>query len=132
MSYLAWKHLHTSAVALTLAGFALRGWWMWSRPAMLQRRWVRIAPHVIDTLLLASGIAMVSYFFATAGLPDWVAAKIVGLLAYIALGTVALKRGRTRGVRLAALAGALLVAFWIVGVAFTKQLAGPLAWLGVA
>lgn len=132
MSYLAWKHLHTTAVLLTLTGFALRGWWMWRRPAMLQRRWVRVAPHVVDTLLLASGVAMVSYFFSSAGLPDWILAKIVGLLAYIALGTVALKRGRTRSVRLLALGGALLVAAWIVGVAFTKRVAGPLAWIGGA
>lgn len=132
MSYLAWKHLHTTAVLLTLLGFALRGWWMWREPAMLQRRWVRVAPHAVDTLLLASGVAMVSYFFASAGLPDWILAKLAGLLAYIALGTVALKRGRTRTVRLLAFGGALLAAAYIIGVAVSKQVAGPLAWIGGA
>lgn len=132
MSYAAWKHLHVGAVALSLAGFALRGWWMASGSARLHSRWARVAPHLVDTLLLASGIAMASYFFGSAGLPGWIGAKLVGLLAYIALGTVALKRGRTATVRLLAFGAALLAAGYIVSVAITKQAAGPLAWLGAA
>ncbi|WP_119153658.1 SirB2 family protein [Caldimonas tepidiphila] len=127
MSYAAWKHLHVSAVVLSLAGFVLRGWWMASGSPMLGRRWVRIVPHVVDTLLLASALVLLSYFLA-AGLPAWIVAKIVGLLAYIALGTVALRRGRTRGLRLAAFAGALLAAAYVVGVALSKHVAGPFAF----
>ena len=56
-----------------------------------------------------------------------VTAKVVGLLAYILLGTLALKRGRTRQVRLVALAAAILVYAWIVSVALTKDIAGYLA-----
>ena len=56
----------------------------------------------------------------------WVTAKVIGLLAYILLGTVALKRGRTRGVRIAAFAAAILVYAWIVSVALSKN---PLGWL---
>lgn len=128
MSYLAWKHLHVGAATLSLAGFLLRGWWMAQGSPRLQQRWVRVAPHVVDTALLLSALAMLSTFVA-AGLPAWVVAKLLGLLAYIALGTVALRRGRSRAVRLVAFAGALLVASYIVGVAFSKQVAGPLAWL---
>jgi uncharacterized membrane protein SirB2 len=57
----------------------------------------------------------------------WVTAKVIGLLAYILLGTVALKRGRTRGVRLAAFAAAILAYAWIVSVALSKNIAGYLA-----
>ena len=52
---------------------------------------------------------------------------MIGLLAYILLGTVALKRGRTRGVRLAAFVAAILVYAWIVSVALSKNIAGYLA-----
>jgi uncharacterized membrane protein SirB2 len=40
---------------------------------------------------------------------------------YIVLGTIALKRGRTRGVRAGAWVAALAVFFYILAVAFTKQ-----------
>jgi uncharacterized membrane protein SirB2 len=48
-------------------------------------------------------------------------AKIIGLLAYIGLGTVALKRGRTKAIRVKALVAALGVFAYIIAVAVTKQ-----------
>ncbi|MBP8922981.1 MAG: SirB2 family protein, partial [Thauera sp.] len=54
----------------------------------------------------------------------WVTSKVFGLLAYILLCSVALKRGRTLGMRVAAFVAALLVYAWIVSVALTKNLAG--------
>jgi len=58
---------------------------------------------------------------------DWVTAKVFGLIAYILLGTVAIKRGRTPTVRAAAFVGALVVYAWIVSIAITKNMAGFLA-----
>lgn len=122
--YYAIKHLHVTCVALSAAGFLLRGLWMMTGSPLLQHRLTRVLPHVIDSLLLLSAITlavMIQQYPFAAG---WVTAKVLGLLAYILLGTLALKRGRTMGMRITAFTAALLVYAWIVSVAFTKQVAG--------
>lgn len=121
MSYLLLKHLHITCVVLSGLGFCLRGWWMLIDSPLLRQRAVRIAPHVIDSLLLGSAIAMAvmsgQYPFAQ----GWLTAKFFGLLAYILLGTMALKRGKTKSVRVRFLVLALLSYTYIVGVALTKN-----------
>lgn len=125
MSYLAVKHLHVTAVAVSLAFFALRGAWMLAGSRLLQARPVRIAPHVIDTVLLASAVALAVMAGQYPFVHGWVTAKVLGLAAYVVLGSIALKRGRSLGVRAAALAGALASAAYIVAVALTKS---PAPW----
>ncbi len=121
MTYLLLKHLHITCVVLSGLGFVLRGFWMLQESARLQARWVRVLPHVIDTLLLFSALSMAylssQYPFAQ----DWLSAKLAGLLVYIFLGAVALKRGKTKEIRSLALFGALLAFVYIVSVAMTRQ-----------
>lgn len=121
MTYLAIKHLHMACAALTGALFLLRGAWMLADSPQLQRRWVRIVPHVIDTVLLASALVMVVWSRQYPFAQDWLTAKLFALIVYIGLGTVALKRGNTKRVRAAAFIGALLVFAYIVKVAVTRQ-----------
>lgn len=126
MYYLV-KHLHVTCVVLSAAGFLLRGTWMITGNALLRHRLTRVLPHVIDSTLLLSAIAlavMIEQYPFSAG---WVTAKVIGLLAYILLGTLALKRGRTRSIRFAAFAAAIAVYAWIVSVALTKNIAGYFA-----
>lgn len=129
MIYLALKHLHVSCVALSGIGFLMRGLWMLRDSPMLQRRWVKVAPHVIDTLLLGSAISMAvisaQYPFAL----DWLTAKLAGLLVYILCGTMAIKRGRTKGQRAVFFALAVLAFAYIVSVALTRNPLGALSWL---
>jgi uncharacterized membrane protein SirB2 len=125
ITYAAVRQLHMGAAAVSLLLFALRGAWMLASPGPLQRRWVRVAPHVVDTLLLASALWLAWHVGPT----SWIAAKVVALLVYIALGTVALKRGRTRGIRIAAFAAALVTFGYIVSVAVTRTPLGFLARL---
>lgn len=119
--------VHVSSVVLSFTLFFLRGVWMWQGILAQRGRWVRIAPHMIDTLLLSSAIALV----VTLGLPvletPWLLAKIAALLLYIVLGSVALRRGKTRRIRAMAGLAALLVFFYMVGVAVRHA---PLSWLG--
>lgn len=119
MSYALIKQIHLTTIALTLALFLLRGFWMMSGSERLQARWVRIVPHVNDTLLLASGIGLAVLLAQYPLVHGWLTAKLFALIAYILLGTVALKRGRTGGVRIAAWALALLVFGYMVTVART-------------
>jgi len=67
---------------------------------MLARRWVRVLPHVVDTALLASAIALAVALGQYPLVNGWLTAKLAGLLAYIVLGSIALKRGRTRKIRI--------------------------------
>ena len=116
------KSVHVAAVALTLLSFLVRGAWMLQGSAWLQVRWVRIFPHLVDTVLLVSALylALGVHGYPAPG-QGWITAKLLALLLYIALGTLALKRGRTRRVRAAAFAGALGVFGYIVAVAVTKS-----------
>jgi len=126
--YFAIKHLHVTCVVLSAAGFLLRGFWMLRSSDLLRHRLTRVLPHLVDTLLLGSAIVlavMIGQYPFEAG---WVTAKVTGLLAYILLGTIALKRGRTLAARLAAFVAAILTYAWIVSVALTKEVAG---FLGV-
>ena len=122
------KGLHVGAAAISLALFVLRGGWMLVAPVRLRHRWIRIVPHVIDTVLLASALWL-AWQLGAQGTRAWLAAKIAGLAVYIVLGTIALRRGKTRGGRLAAFVAALATFGYIVSVAVTKSPLGFLAWL---
>lgn len=127
MIYYTIKNLHVSMVVLSALGFILRGWWMLVGSDLLNHRAVRVLPHVIDTLLLGSAIVlavMISQYPFSAG---WVSAKVFGLIVYILLGMVALKRGRTLRIRVFAWFAAFSTYLWIVSVAFSKNAAGFLA-----
>lgn len=123
--YFAIKHVHVTAVTLSFALFLLRGLWMYSESTQLQRRWVRIVPHVVDTVLLGAGLWLAFMLRQIPDVSDWLAAKLIALVVYIGLGTVALKRGRTRTERTAAWLAALAVFGYIVAVALTKN---PMPW----
>lgn len=126
MAYALIKQVHLATIAITLALFLLRGFWMMAGSKRLQARWVRIVPHVNDSLLLASGIALAVLLQQYPLVHGWLTAKFFALIAYILLGTVALKRGRTRGVRITAWVLALLVFGYLVAVARTRS---PLPFL---
>ncbi|MGQ9861416.1 MAG: SirB2 family protein, partial [Thiobacillaceae bacterium] len=84
-------------------------------------------PHVNDTLLLAAAIGLLLVADLSPLDQPWIMAKIIGLIAYIGLGTVALKRGRTKAIRVMAFVAALGVFAYIVAVAVTKQVVPGLA-----
>ena len=121
MSYYALKHFHMTFAVLSGALFLVRGLWMLSGSQRLQQRWVSIAPHVVDTLLLASAIGLAVWSSQYPDQSPWLTAKLLALVAYIGLGTVALKRGRTRQVRGLAFTGALACFAYIFAVAVTKN-----------
>jgi uncharacterized membrane protein SirB2 len=125
--YASIKAVHMASVATSFALFAIRGAWRWRSPDRLRQRWVRIVPHVVDTVLLASGIALAALIGASPEGHAWLAAKVAGLVLYIVLGSVALKYAKTPGVRSASFFAALATFAWIISVAVTKSPAGFLA-----
>lgn len=115
------KTLHVSSVAVSYALFFLRGVWMIQGSSLLGQRWVKIVPHVVDTVLLASAVTIAVWSAQYPLQASWLTAKVLALIVYIVLGTIALKRGRTRGVRIAAWLAAQAVFAYIVGVALTRN-----------
>jgi uncharacterized membrane protein SirB2 len=117
LSYEALRNAHVGAVIVSIGLFALRGAWMLAESPLLGTRAARVLPHVVDTVLLAAGVglAVVSHQYPFA--QPWLTAKIAGLVLYVVLGSIALRRGRSRRLRILALAGALAVVAWIVATA---------------
>jgi uncharacterized membrane protein SirB2 len=121
MDYPTIKSIHVSAVAASYLLFFVRGVWMMNDSPLLARRSVRIVPHLVDTVLLASAIALAAMLRQSPLDAPWLTAKVVALFVYIGLGMVALKRGRTKRTRVAAWLLAQAVFLYIVAVAITKN-----------
>ena len=119
--YTTLKLVHVSAVILTVSGFALRGVWMLAGSPMLSRRLVRIVPHVVDTVLLLSGVGLILTLHLAVMSQPWLLAKFAALLVYIALGTVALRPGRPRRTRAIAFFLALVTFAYVVAAALGKS-----------
>ncbi len=124
-AYWALKYLHVGCVIGSFSLFVLRGAWMMTGSGRLRLRWVRIVPHVVDTLLLGSAVALAVLIRQYPLVQPWLTAKVLGLLAYIGLGMIALRHGRTLRRRVAAWVAALAVFAYIVAVAVTKS---PAPW----
>lgn len=114
--------IHLLTVVLSLAGFIFRGILMLNGSAMLKKKWLKIAPHVNDTILLVSAILLVRQTGLYPLEQPWLMAKIIGLLVYIGLGMMAFRFGKTRNQRLLAWMGAIAVFAYICGLAITKSL----------
>jgi uncharacterized membrane protein SirB2 len=119
------KLVHIACVGLSFSLFFTRGLWLLLRPARPLWRWLRIAPHMVDTALLASGLTLAffirQYPFVNS---DWLTAKVIGLIVYITLGVIAFRGLRLRAGRWLVWVMALLVFGYIVSVALSKQPAG--------
>lgn len=126
------KTVHIVCVALSAAGFFLRGMLMLRGSPLLDAVWLRVLPHINDTLLLVAAITLAVMSTQYPFVAPWLTAKVLGLLVYIGLGSLALSR-RYRHYPLAPRLGAwclaLLVLAWIVSVALTRQPAGAFSAL---
>jgi len=121
MNYLFLKHFHMTFAALSGSLFLLRGLWMLADSPALQRRWVRILPHLVDTALLLSALTLAVWSAQYPFVQSWLTVKVCALVLYIVLGSIALKRGRSKPVRAVAYLAALATFAYIVGVAVTKN-----------
>lgn len=121
MLYLTLKAVHVACAVLSISGFALRGILMLAGSPLLAARFARVAPHVVDTVLLASALWLAALIGQYPFVQGWLTAKVLALIAYIVLGAVALKRARGKAARAIAFALALGAAAYIVSVALTRD-----------
>jgi uncharacterized membrane protein SirB2 len=115
------KLIHVITALISITGFTVRGIWMLRDSPRLQQKWVKVLPHVNDTLLLVSAIVLAIQLQQIPFVDGWLTAKVLGLLAYIGLGMVALRFGKTKRVKALAFFSAIIVFVYIVLVAVTKN-----------
>jgi uncharacterized membrane protein SirB2 len=120
------KLTHVSCALISIGGFAMRGYWRLSGNPLREHRLARVLPHLVDTLLLGSAVAMLMVWNLSPLQLPWVMAKIVALLLYIGLGMVVMRFATTVRGQVLAYALALSTAGYIVSVAYTKSALGAL------
>ncbi len=120
-NYLLIKSLHLSTVFITSALFLLRLVWMLQASPLLQHRVTKVVPHINDSLLLISGIALAVMSHQYPFVNGWLTAKLLALLAYIVFGSLALKRGRTLQHRRVAALLAIATFAYILAVALSRN-----------
>lgn len=123
MNYFAIKHLHVTAAVLSILFFVIRAYWSVTGSALLQARAVKILPHIVDTVLLVCGIILAMMIGPE---QPWILAKIIALVLYVVVGTVAIKRGKTPRSRAIAAVVAVVIFIYIIGVALQQN---PMSWL---
>ena len=115
--YLLLRHVHIGCAILTIALFVLRGGLMLAESSWQRNVVLRYLPHVVDTVLLTSALMLTTVIHQYPFSTGWVTMKVVLLVVYIVLGSIALKRGRTKSIRVAALVAALATIGFLVTVA---------------
>ena len=113
--------MHQGLALISVVGFALRWYGTMIRFHFVRRRLVRVAPHLIDTLFLASGVLMIWNLGRIPVSTAWLLAKLSGLLLYIVLGILAMRSAPQLRRSLPAFIAALAVFAWIVSVAVSKS-----------
>jgi len=121
------KWLHVAAVILSGALFASRGLLMLAHSPWTHHALLRFSSYAIDTVLLVGALALAAMLRQYPFVHAWLTVKVLLLLLYIVLGSFALKRGRSYGVRASCYVAALAVYVAIVLVARAHHPLGPLS-----
>jgi uncharacterized membrane protein SirB2 len=127
--YLALRNVHIACAILTITLFVLRGGLMLADSSWQQNVVLRYLPHAVDTVLLTTALMLTTVIHQFPFAVGWLTAKVVLLVAYVVLGSIALKRGRTKGIRVAAFVAALATVGYLVTVARAHHPLGIFAGL---
>jgi uncharacterized membrane protein SirB2 len=125
--YLGLRHAHIGFAILSIALFVVRGGLMLAASPLLQTHTLRILPHAIDTMLLTTALMLTTVIHQYPFSTGWLTMKVALLVVYIVLGSIAIKRGRTRGIRVAAFVAALVTIGFLVSVALAHHPLGVFA-----
>lgn len=117
MDFLTLKVIHISCAVGSYVLFFLRGIWSMNGLPIMRQHWIKVVPHIVDTLLLIFAIALAFSIHQYPFVDAWLTAKFFALLLYIGLGSVALKYGKNKTIRLSAWLAAQAVFAYIVLVA---------------
>ncbi len=115
------KHLHMTLAVISISLFTLRFAWLMLNSEQLNRKWVKIMPHIVDTLLLVLGVMMAVKLAINPLEQLWLAEKLLAVAAYIFTGIYTLKFARNRMMQIFGFLGAMGWVMLIVRVAMTKE-----------
>ena len=121
------KTVHIAAVVCSGSIFFLRGALVQAgRSAWAMGAPLRYLSYGIDTVLLTAALMLLTILPGAVFANGWLTAKLVLLVAYVVLGSFALKRGRTPRARQVYFAAATLTYVVMFGIARAHH---PLGWL---
>jgi uncharacterized membrane protein SirB2 len=119
--YEAVKHIHLTTIALSVVLFLLRFVLNAMQSPLLQKKWLKIVPHIVDTFLLVSAVTLCVLLKQYPFVDAWVTEKVLALVMYVFMVTLALKLGRNGFMRGIGLVGALSWIAYAGMVAVSKQ-----------
>ncbi len=122
------KHTHLTAILLSFLLFFVRGNLMMRNSGKATHKIFLIAPHVINLILIASGISLAVVMQLNPTNQPWLAAKLIALVIYIALGIATFKHSNLQA-RKALWVIALLAFAFMISVAVNKNPLGFFAGL---
>lgn len=115
------KLIHMSTALISISLFVLRGLWVLQESEMMNKKWVKIVPHVNDTVLLITAIILAIGLNQYPFMTDWLTAKFVALIIYIILGMYALKYAKTKNTKIVFFILSIMTFSYIVMVALTRS-----------
>ena len=119
--YFALRQVHITCAILTITLFTFRGLLMLAGSSLHRRPMLRILPIAVDTVLLTSALMLTTVIGQYPFQTGWLTVKVVLLVIYVVLGSVALRPGRSRTTRISAFAAALATVGFLVTVARTHS-----------
>jgi uncharacterized membrane protein SirB2 len=100
-----------TAIAISVVLFFLRFYWLQRSSGMLQKKWVKVVPHIVDTVLLSSAAVLCFLIAQYPFVHGWITEKFIAVILYIVMGLIALKLGKTKRVQWIAFVGGI---FWLM------------------
>ena len=96
--------------------------------SLLEKKFVRVAPHVVDSVLLLAAVCLAVLTGQYPITHAWLTVKVIALVTYIVLGMFALRRGRTKKIRVICLVAAIMTFGFMVSVALTRNALGVFSY----
>ena len=118
------KTLHITTVTISILLFVSRGFWIYILKNQLTAKWIKILPHVNDTIVLLSGITLAVQVQQYPFVHHWLTVKIICLLTYILFGMIAMKWSVNKTNGFIAWLLAIVIFAFMVSVAISKNSAG--------
>lgn len=115
------KLIHMSAAFISISLFLLRGFWVFQNSSMISKKWVKILPHVNDTILLIAATVLAVTTHQYPFVDNWLTAKFIALIMYIVFGSYALKRAKNTKNKMIFFILSVLLFIYIVMVALTRS-----------
>ncbi len=115
------KLIHVAAAFISISLFLLRGFWVFTNSAMLEKRWVKILPHINDTFLLLAATILAITTHQYPFVNNWLTAKLIALIIYIVFGMYALKKAKTSKGKAIFFLLSIMIFIYIVMVAITRS-----------